>query len=69
MANTEEQFDAAVILNKMTGKQTTILYDIPDNAKDIYQLVDPVIFLLNRWKQENFFEYALKQVDINRPMA
>ena len=42
MSNTEESFDAAVILNKKTGKQTTILYGIPDNAKDIYQPIDMV---------------------------
>lgn len=66
MTNTEEPFDAAVILNKETGKQTTILYGIPDTAKGIYQPVDSVKFLLGRWKQENFFKYALKEVDINQ---
>ena len=66
VANSEKPFDAAVILNKKTSKQTTILYGIPDNARDIYQPVDMVKFLLNRWKQENFFKYALKEVDINQ---
>lgn len=66
MTNTEEPFDAAVILNKKTGKQTTILYGIPKNAKDFYQPIDLVTFLLKRWKQENFFKYALREVDINQ---
>jgi transposase len=66
MTNVDKPFDAAVILNKKTGKQTTILYDIPNNAKGIYQPVDSVKFLLKRWKQENFFKYALREVDINQ---
>lgn len=66
MTGAKEPFDAAIILNKKTGKQTTILYGIPNNAKDFYQPLDLVKFLLNRWKQENFFKYALKEVDINQ---
>jgi hypothetical protein len=66
MTGAKEPFDAAIILNKKTGKQTTILYGIPENAKGIYKPLDLVKFLLNRWKQENFFKYALKEVDINQ---
>jgi len=42
------------------------LYSIPENAKDNYSPIDAVIFLLNRWKQENFFKYALKNQNINQ---
>ena len=66
MSSSKEPFDAAVILNKKTSKQTTILYGIPGNAKGIYKPLDLVKFLLNRWKQENFFKYALQEVDINQ---
>jgi transposase len=66
MTKAKEPFDAAVILNKKTDKQITILYDIPNNAKGIYQPLDAVMFLLKRWKQENFFKYALTEVDINQ---
>ncbi len=66
MANTDKAFDAAIILNKKTSKQTTILYGIPDNAKGVYQPLDLLKFLLKRWKQENFFKYALNEVDINQ---
>jgi transposase len=66
MANVKEPFDAVVILNKKTSKQTTILYDIPNNVKNFYQPVDVAKFLLSRWKQENFFKYALKEADINQ---
>jgi len=66
MTGLKRVFDAAVILNKKTGKQTTIIYSIAKNAIDTYSPVDAVKFLLLRWRQENFFKYALEQVDINQ---
>lgn len=66
MSNSKESLDAAIILNKKTGKQTTILYDINESAKDIYQPIDMIKFIPNHWKQENFFKYALKEVAIDQ---
>jgi transposase len=66
MTGSDEEIDAAVILNKKLNKQITILYSIPESAKDSYSPIDAVIFLLNRWKQENFFKYALENQDINQ---
>ena len=66
MAGSDEEIDAAVILNKKHNKQITILYSIPESAKDKYAPIDAVKFLLNRWKQENFFKYALENQDINQ---
>ena len=66
MSGDPEPVDAAIILNKKTKKQTTILYGVPEGARDFYQPVDLLKFLLCRWKQENFFKYALEEVDINQ---
>lgn len=66
MTGLKREFDAAVILNRKTGKQITIIYSIAKNAVNIYSPVDAVKFLLHRWCQENFFKYALEQVDINQ---
>lgn len=66
MTGSDEEIDAAVILNKKHNKQITILYSIPESAKDNYAPIDAVKFLLNRWKQENFFKYALENQDINQ---
>lgn len=66
MTGNDEEIDAAVILNKKLNKRITILYSIPENAKDSYAPIDAVKFLLNRWKQENFFKYALENEDINQ---
>ena len=66
MSGSDEEIDAAVILNKKLNKQITILYCIPESAKGSYSSIDAVIFLLNRWKQENFFKYALENQDINQ---
>jgi hypothetical protein len=66
MSGCDEEIDAAVILNKKLNKQITILYSIPESAKDSYTPIDAVKFLLNRWKQENFFKYALENQDINQ---
>ena len=66
MSGCDEEIDAAVILNKKLNKQITILYSIPESAKDSYTPIDAVKFLLNRWKQENFFKYILENQDINQ---
>ena len=66
MTGCTQEIDAAVILNKKLNKQITILYFIPENAKDKYTPLDAVKFLLNRWKQENFFKYSLENQDINQ---
>ena len=66
MTGSDEEIDAAVILNKKLNKQITILYSIPESAKMSYTPIDAVRFLLNRWKQENFFKYALENQDINQ---
>lgn len=66
MTGLKKEFDSAVILNKKTCKQVTIIYSIAENAINIYAPVDAVKFLLHRWRQENFFKYVLEQVDINQ---
>ena len=66
MTGSDDEIDAAVILNKKLNKQITILYFIPENSKGNYTPLDVVKFLLNRWKQENFFKYALENQDINQ---
>jgi len=66
MTGSDEEIDAAVILNRKLNKQITILYSIPESAKMDYAPIDAVKFLLNRWKQENFFKYALENQDINQ---
>jgi len=66
MTGSDDEIDAAVILNRKLDKQITILYSIPDSAKDSYLPIDAVKFLLRRWKQENFFKYILENEDINQ---